>query len=265
MKVGFYQFCPEFGNVKKNLEEITEAVRKSGADLMVFPELAFSGYLFLESSEVEETSDTVPGLISDTLSAVARETGTAVIAGFGEKVGDIYYNSALLATPDGRVETYRKNHLFNEEKLYFRPGDKGFPVFEINGVKIGILICFDHMFPESARSLALQGVQVICHPANLVLPRYAQITSCSRALENRVYWILANRCGTENRGGKSLSYSGCSRVVNPFGEVILSAGADDTGIFCVDIEPETALNKRLTPLCDLFEDRRADLYKLITE
>ena len=265
MKVGFYQFCPEFGNVRKNLEETADAVRRSGADILVFPELAFSGYLFLERKEAEETSDPVPGFVSDTLAAVTAETGTAVIAGMGEKVGSRLYNSAVLATPDGRVETYRKNHLFNEEKLWFEPGDKGFPVFEINGVKIGILICFDHMFPEAARSLALQGAQIICHPANLVLPRYAQITSCSRALENKVFWILANRCGTENRGGKSLTYSGNSRVVNPEGEVILSAGPDDTGIFCVDIDPGIALNKRLTPLCDVFEDRRVDLYKKITE
>ena len=188
MKVGFYQFVPEFGNVQKNVETMVNAVRSADADLVVFPELATSGYLFLEQKEVEETASTVPGPMSDVFSKVALETDTAVVVGFPEKAYGVYYNSALIVTPDGKVQVYRKNHLFNEEKLFFQSGDLGFPVFEVKGVKVGVLVCFDHMFPESARTLALKGVQIICHPANLVLPGFAQITSCCRALENGVFW-----------------------------------------------------------------------------
>ncbi|MCQ2604102.1 MAG: acyltransferase [Spirochaetia bacterium] len=265
MKIGFYQFVPEFGNTQKNIATMVDAVRNADADLVVFPELATSGYLFLKQDEVAAVAESVPGPASRAFSAVAVETDTAVVVGFPEKCGDVYYNSAMLATPDGRVQVYRKNHLYNEEKLFFQPGDLGFPVFEVKGIKIGLLICFDHMFPESARCLALQGVQIVCHAANLVLPEYAQITSRSRALENKIFWILANRCGSESRGGKFLSYSGRGQIVDPNGQVMVSAGPDDTGFFSVDIDPETANKKRLAPLCDVFEDRRPELYNLLTE
>ena len=122
MKVGFYQFVPEFGNVDKNVETMVNAVRSADADLVVFPELATSGYLFLDPKEVEETASTVPGPMSDAFSKVAAETDTAVVVGFPEKADGVYYNSALIATPDGKVQVYRKNHVFNEEKLFFQPG-----------------------------------------------------------------------------------------------------------------------------------------------
>ncbi len=265
MKVGFYQFAPEFGNVQKNVDTMVAAVRAADADLIVFPELATSGYLFLEQQEVADAASTVPGPMSEAFSNVAVETDTAVVVGFPEKSEGGYYNSALIATPDGKVQVYRKNHVFNEEKLFFRPGNLGFPTFDVKGVKVGVLVCFDHMFPEAARTLALQGVQIVCHPANLVLPGFAQITSCCRALENGVFWILANRHGTEDRKGRSLSYSGLSRIVDNRGKVLVSAGADDTGFYGVDIDPSKAFDKKVAPLADLFADRRPDLYTEITK
>ncbi|MBR4796960.1 MAG: acyltransferase [Spirochaetia bacterium] len=265
MKVGFYQFVPEFGNVEKNIKTMVNAVKAADSDLIVFPELAISGYLFLEQSEVADTASTVPGPMSDAFSKVAVEKNTAVVVGFPEKADGVYYNSALIATPDGKVQVYRKNHLYNEEKLFFKPGNLGFPTFDVKGVKIGVLICFDHMFPESARTLALEGVQIVCHAANLVLPGFAQITSCSRALENGVFWILANRHGTENRKGRSLSYSGLSRIVDNRGKVLASAGADDTGFYGVEIDPAKALDKKVAPMADLFADRRPELYNEITK
>ena len=164
MKVGFYQFVPEFGNVQKNVDTMVNAVRAADADLIVFPELATSGYLFLEQKEVEDTASTVPGPMSDAFSKVAVETDTAVVVGFPEKADGVYYNSALIVTPDGKMQVYRKNHLYNEEKLFFKPGNLGFPTFDVKGVKVGVLVCFDHMFPESARTLALEGVHRVPAP-----------------------------------------------------------------------------------------------------
>lgn len=265
MNVGFYQFVPEFGNVQKNVETMVDAVKAADADLVVFPELATSGYLFLKQSEVESTASAVPGPMSDAFLKAAVETDTAVVVGFPEKADGVFYNSALIATPDGKVQVYRKNHLFNEEKLFFKPGNLGFPTFDVKGVKVGVLICFDHMFPEAARTLALDGVQIVCHPANLVLPGFAQITSCCRALENGVFWILANRHGTEDRKGRSLSYSGLSRIVDNRGNVIAQAGAADTGFYGVEIDPAKAFDKKVAPMADLFADRRPELYNKITK
>ena len=124
MKVGFYQFVPEFGNVEKNIQTMVNAVKAADADLVVFPELATSGYLFLEQKEVADTASTVPGHMSDAFSKVAVETDTAIVVGFPEKADGVYYNSALIATPDGKVQVYRKNHVFNEEKLFFQSGNQ---------------------------------------------------------------------------------------------------------------------------------------------
>ncbi|MCL2293358.1 MAG: acyltransferase [Spirochaetes bacterium] len=262
MKIGFYQFSPIFGENKKNLEKVANLLLKCDADLVVLPELAFSGYLFIEKNEVLNLSQPIPGNISDTLKEIAIKKDMAIVTGFAELAGDKTYNSSFLVTPQGDITIYRKNHLFHEEKLYFEPGDLGFPVVTVKGVKIGMLICFDHFFPEAARTLALQGAQIICHPSNLVIPGKAQITTRTRSIENRVYWVLANRTGTEERGGKKFTYSGLSQISDPDGRIMVQAGEFEEGFFAVEINPELAKNKSITPLCSLFEDRRLDTYQL---
>jgi len=156
---------------------------------------------------------------------------------------------------------YRKVHLFDEEKLYFAPGDRGFPLFDIQGVKVGLLVCFDHFFPEAARTLALQGAQIICHPSNLVLPEYGQLTTRVRSIENRVFWILANRHGTECRGGKTLTYTGSSQITAENGEVLVRADERGDSLTVVEVDPERGKNKRVTERNDLFADRRVELYR----
>ena len=262
MKVGFYQFSPFFGEPQKNLEKITEQLLKCDADLVVLPELAFSGYLFIEKKEVLSLSETIPGAISDKFREIAVKKDMAIVTGFAELAGEKVYNSAFLVTPEGNIHTYRKNHLFHEEKLFFEPGNSGFPVFTVKGVKIGILICFDHFFPEAARSLALQGAQVICHPSNLVIPAKAQITTRARSIENKIFWILANRTGTETRGGKKFTYPGLSQITDPDGKILTQADETEEGIFTAEIDPDLAKDKSITPLCSLFEDRRTDAYLL---
>ena len=262
MKVGFYQFSPFFGEPGKNLEKITEQLLKCDADLVVLPELAFSGYLFIEKKEVITLSQTIPGMISDKLREIAVKKDMAIVTGFAELAGEKTYNSAILVTPEGKINTYRKNHLFHEEKLFFEPGNSGFPVFTVKGVKIGILICFDHFFPEAARSLALQGAQVICHPSNLVIPAKAQITTRARSIENKIFWILANRTGTEIRGEKQFTYSGLSQISDPEGKIMIQADESEEGFFSAEIDPDLAKDKSITPLCSLFKDRRTDAYQL---
>jgi predicted amidohydrolase len=166
-----------------------------------------------------------------------------------------------LIGPGGVAGVYRKVHLFHDEKLYFQAGDRGFPVFEVAGVRVGLLVCFDHMFPEAARTLALEGAEIICHPSNLVLPEYGQLTTRVRSIENRVYWILANRHGTERRGGKSLTYTGCSQVVAPDGELLARAEPDGDALTIVEVDPLAAKDKHVTESNDLFADRRVELYR----
>jgi predicted amidohydrolase len=261
MRIGFFQFAPRFGQVDHNLEALAAAVSGVQADLVVAPELALSGYLFTRKREVEQMAEEVPGPATDRLTRASAEANCHVVVGLAERSGDRLYNSAVLIGPRGVLGVYRKVHLFYEEKLYFSPGDRGFPLFDIRGVKVGLLVCFDHFFPEAARTLALQGAQIICHPSNLVLPEYGQLTTRVRSIENRVFWILANRYGTERRDGKTLTYSGCSQITADNGEILARAQAEGDSLTVVQVDPQRALDKHLTDRNDLFSDRRTELYR----
>ncbi len=172
----------------------------------------------------------------------------------------IFYNSAILVYPDGKIKVYRKVHLFFEEKLFFEPGNLGFPVFEVKGVKVGMMVCFDWVFPEATRSLALGGAEIIAHPANLVLP-YCQDAMITRSIENRVFTITANRTGKDVRGDKELSFTGKSQIVSPSGERVLEFEGEEEGIKVIEIEPAMARDKNITEYNDLFRDRRPGVYR----
>lgn len=265
MRVGFYQFAPEFGRVERNLEHVAKGLQDVQADLIVLPELGNSGYLFLSREEVEAAAEPIPGPSTDFLHQLARKRNLYLVLGLPERDGDDLFNSAALVGPQGLVGVYRKVHLFYEEKLYFAPGNRGFPIFKIQGVNVGVLICFDHLFPEAARSLALQGAQLICHPSNLVLPTKAQLSTRVRAMENRVYWAMCNRFGTEDRGEKKLTYTGESQIADPDGGLLCQAPKEGERLGIAEIDPNAALDKRVTRLNDLLADRRPETYFLTTD
>jgi len=266
MRVGFYQFLPRFGRVRENAEAVAAAVREARADLLVAPELATTGYVFSSREESAGLAETIPGPSTELLQQACREAEGRVVLGLAEKAADGYFNSAALVGPGGVEGVYRKAHLFGEEKLHFSLGRTGFPVFTIDvhgaSVRVGMLVCFDHFFPEAARTLALAGAQIICHPSNLVLPEYAQLSSRVRSIENRVFWVLANRYGVEDRGGKALTFTGASQITAPDGKVL--ARAPESGDACevVEVEPAQADNKKVTSRNHLWEDRRPELYRL---
>jgi len=261
MRIAFFQFAPRFGQPDHNLNALADAVSGVRADLIVAPELALSGYLFTRKGEVVQMAEEVPGPATDRLTRAAAQADCHVVVGLAERSGDRLFNSAALIGPRGVVGVYRKVHLFFEEKLYFAPGDRGFGLFDVRGVKVGVLVCFDHFFPEAARTLALQGAQIICHPSNLVLPEAGQLTTRVRSIENRVFWILANRYGTEVRDGKTLTYSGCSQITAENGEILARAQAEGDSLTVVEVDPQKALNKHVTDRNDLFADRRPELYR----
>jgi predicted amidohydrolase len=262
MKIGFYQFSPHFGDPEHNLKKIEATLLDADVDLVVIPELANSGYLFVEQNEVNALAEPIPGSTTEKLQAIAKKSNCHIVSGMPELADSVCYNSAVLVGPEGLVGTYRKAHLFYEEKKFFKPGNTGFPVFEINGVKIGVLVCFDHLFTEAARTLALNGAQIICYPSNLVMPTYGQLTTRVRAIENQVFTILSNRCGTEDRGTKKLTYTGCSQICAPDGTVLETANDSEEKLAIVEIDPNLALDKSITELNDLFEDRRPEMYEV---
>lgn len=269
IKAGFFQFRPVFGKIRKNVDLVLDRLDRLGrgeADLFVLPELFNSGYQFVSNREVRDLAEEVPGgFTTRSLAALARDRGMWLVAGLAERAGKSIYNSAVLVGPGGYIGTYRKTHLFNEEKRWFRPGMNAFRSYEIGNretgkVRVGMMVCFDWYFPEVARALALAGTEVICHPANLVLPHCpeAMVTRC---LENRVFAVTANRIGSEKRGGKKrLTYIGQSQVVDPKGDVLLRAPRNLERLQIIEIDPRTARSKKLNPYNDLFRDRRTQLY-----
>jgi len=258
------QTSPVFGEVEKNVER---AVRKitlksfGGADLIVLPELFSTGYQFKTKAEARKLSEDAPsGPTTRRLIEVAKKTGCHVVFGMAEKHGKDIYNSAVLVGPKGFIGLYRKAHLFRSEKKIFTPGNTAFKVYDIGKAKVGMMICFDWFFPEAARRLAFLGADVVAHPSNLVLP-YCPKAMITRCLENRVFAITANRVGVEARiKGERLAFIGQSQVVSPKGEVLCKAGKTKPEFKIVEINPEEARDKKITPLNDIFKDRRVELY-----
>ncbi|MBI3189314.1 MAG: acyltransferase [Ignavibacteriales bacterium] len=180
---------------------------------------------------------------------------------FGGNHEQSYFNSSALVGPNGLIGVYRKVHLYYREKLFFTPGNLGFPVFELPFGKVGMMICYDWIYPESARSLALQGAQLIAHPANLVLP-YCPDAMITRCLENRVYAATANRVGVENRAGVNLTYIGTSQIVSNKGKILTRCCDDKPEIAVVEVDVQQAGNKRLNEFNDMLADRRPEQYHL---
>ncbi len=263
MRVGFYQFDPQFGEVAKNLEIVTAKLEQAYADLIVLPELFASGYQFLSQEEAQRLAEPIPdGPTTKRLLAIAKRKRMVIVAGVPERSGTHCYNSAVVVGPSGFIGCYRKTHLFYEETQCFTPGDSGFLVWDIESAKIGIMICFDWYYPEAARTLAMQGADIICHPSNLVLPNCPDSMPV-RCLENRVFAVTCNRIGSEARGGKErLTYIGQSEVVTPKGIIQYRASHDQEELIIVEIDPAQARNKNLNRYNDLLRDRRTSLYKM---
>jgi predicted amidohydrolase len=263
MKVGYYQFDPVFGDVARNLDKVANKLSSIRCDLMVLPELFASGYQFVSKDEVAALAEPVPdGATTTRLCEVARERSMHIVAGLPERNGHRCYNSAVVVGPEGVIGCYRKTHLFFEETQFFTPGDSGFQVWDIGAATIGVMVCFDWFYPESARALALNGADIICHPSNLVLPHCpeAMVTRC---LENHVFSITANRTGSERRGGKKkLTFIGRSEVVTPRGKILQRAPSNREKLAVVEIDPKEARDKSLNPYNDLLRDRRTALYRV---
>jgi predicted amidohydrolase len=228
---------------------------------IVLPELFNTGYLFRNVEEIKELAESATtGYTVTELKKCAKKQRLNLIFGMAELKGRQYFNSAVLITANGKVETYQKTHLFDREKLFFRPGTKALKACPLEEATIGMMVCFDWIFPEVTRILALHGAQVICHPANLVLP-WCHEAMRTRAIENRVFTVTANRIGTEKRGNISLTFTGKSQIVSPSGEVLVTGGERSESLKIIDIDPGEASDKTVTPNNDLFADRQVALYK----
>ena len=261
MNVGFLQFCPVRCNVMENAKHVSKLLKSINFDLLVLPELSNSGYLYDEQESLRKNSEPLDGtgIFLNTLWKICREKRSCIVTGFSELYGDRLFNSAVAISEEGIIAHYRKTHLYNTEKDLFTPGDTGFNVFEYRSVRIGMMICFDWIFPEASRKLAIDGAQIIAHPANLVTP-YSQPAMITRSIENRIFIITSNRYGKETSESSSLIFTGKSQITSPIGKVIAHSKQRGDKVVIVEIDPSLALDKNFTDKNNLFSDRRRQFY-----
>lgn len=258
-KIGYVQNSPQFGDKKENFTRIQELLKDLNADLIVLPELFATGYAFTSRKEVESLAESDQGETAKFLQNLSQQTKAVIVGGFIECSEGKYYNSAMIVDESGVQGIYRKIHLFNKEKLWFDPGDEGFKVFKVKGMKIGVMICFDWIFPESMRTLALNNAEIVAHPANLVLP-YCQRAMITRSLENHIYAITANRIGIEKRGDDEFNFTGGSQITSLNGDLLSSAPKNAEFVDFLEVDLSLSNDKSLNPYNDLFADRKPNFY-----
>ncbi|MFN3411691.1 MAG: nitrilase-related carbon-nitrogen hydrolase [Exilispira sp.] len=260
LKIGIVQFNPIRANLEANLNKAFDIINKNNkADIYLFPELFLSGYLFESKEEVKKLSLLQSDYIFEKIIKFTEQKKIAIAGGYIENESGRFFNSSFFIGEGKFLLNYRKVHLFNDEKDFFTPSASGFKVVEYKSFKFGMMICFDWIFPEAARTLTLKGAQVILHPANLVLP-YCQNAMITRAMENRVFIVTSNRIGIEKVNGKVLKFTGKSQIVDPSGRRLISFPKNKETIKIARIYPELANQKMITPKNNVILDRRPDQY-----
>lgn len=258
MRTSIIQFQPKFADIQSNIEIVNLLLEKtSDSELVVLPELANTGYNFntrkqaINLADYPDKSDYTEMLIEH-----AKKNSQIIVSGFNELQKNQLFNTSLLITSNGIVGKYRKVHLFMNEKSIFEPGDLGFPVYSIGGLKIGMLICFDYLFAEAWRIMALKGAEIIAHPSNLITENAFRVVP-AHAVMNRVFIVTSNRTGTE----RDVTFNGKSFAVDPSGNIIVRSPSDKNEVLSFEIDVEKSNDKFITPLNHVFEDRLPENYK----
>ncbi|WP_223479610.1 nitrilase family protein [Oricola indica] len=219
------QFEPRFGAVADNLARsgaLIEQAADSGAEIVVLPELANTGYVFENREEALALAEPVPeGQSTRFWGEIATRRKLFLISGITERDGEHLYNTAVVIGPEGVLGVYRKLHLWADEKLWFEPGNLGVPVFDTPHGRIGVAICYDGWFPETFRLAALAGADLMCVPTNWVpIPGQstdqqpmANVLHMAAAHSNVMAIACADRVGVE----RNQSFIGHSLIVSHTG------------------------------------------------
>ena len=257
MKIALYQGPGAFNNPQAgfaHLHGVATAAKAQGAELLLLTEMYLSGYNIGPEAALKHA---IPRAGLAPAQEMAKSLHLALVFGYPELVDGKVANAAVLISPDGEIIlNYRKTHLFGDlDRNMFSARGEEFPVAELNGTKIGLLICYDIEFPEPARRLALAGADLILVPTAVMEP-YEQVARHvipSRAYENQVYLAYANHSGAEN----GLGYIGLSSICGPDGTVLAMAGKNEELLFADTDPAHHAAVRKADPF---FKDRRPELY-----
>lgn len=276
-------------DVNENIEKADRLVREAagnGAKIILLPELFERQYFcqervyeYYDFAKSVEDNDAVKHF-----EEVASELGVVMPISFYEKDGNVLYNSVAFIDDQGKIlGVYRKTHIpddhYYQEKFYFTPGDTGFKVFETKYGKVGVGICWDQWFPETARCLALKGADIILYPTAIGSEPILEVDSSGHWMRtmqghsaaNIIPVAAANRIGredvepTEENGGQksSLTFYGCSFLTDETGDIVSRAGRDTEEIIYAEYDFEE--NRKMRASWGLFRDRRPECYKTITD
>jgi predicted amidohydrolase len=261
MKVAAAQIACTPGDVEANLRKIrefTEGAKKSGAELIVFPEMSDTGY---SMAAIKKHATTWNEGAVPLLKRIAKEQSISIISGISERNGEKIFNAQVFIDSTGNlIASYRKTHLVTaaplDERPVFTAGDE-FVSCDFHGFKFGLTICYDLRFPEVARKLTVdQKTNVLTNSSAWPFPRieHLRILALARAMENQVYLVLANRVGTDD----GVTLCGSSAIIDPYGVILAAASADREELIQAEISDEVLQSVR--GRMKLFEHRRTHLY-----
>jgi len=258
MRVALYQCPPLPLDVAGNLKRLHQLAQEAtDADLLVLPEMFLTGYN-IGVEAVGALAETRDGPAAQSIAALAKNSGVAILYGYPERgANGLIYNAVQLIDANGqRLCNYRKTHLFGDlDNSMFSAGDDDFPLVELNGWKLGFLICYDLEFPENTRRLVLAGAELILVPTANMVPFdfVADVTVRARAFENQCYVAYANYCGQEGE----IQYCGQSSIAAPDGQRIAQAGLDEA-LIVGTLDRQLMVDSRAANRYLL--DRRPELY-----
>ncbi len=262
LKLAVVQFSPEHSMPEKNMAQLSALIENHSADVFVLPELCLTGYFFSSFDQAAQLAETKDGPSLSFFQQVAQEKNALVVGGFIEKSADKLYNSVALTIPEqSEPVIYQKTHLFYQEPSTFSQGNTGFFSFydSVRDVSIGMMICYDWRFPEVTRLLALQGADLIVCPSNLITNIWQKVLP-ARAIENKVYIAVANRCGQEVATHETLTFTGHSAIYKYNGDELAKAQHNEDCVIVTDIYPKETRNKSIGDYNDIFRDRLPQFY-----
>lgn len=243
-------------NIAHQLKLVEEAA-KNGAKLIALPEMATTGYCWYNRAEVAPYAETIPGETTDRFAELAKKYDCYIVVGMAEKdaATDLYYNSAALIGPQGVIGCHRKTHSYISEPKWAKQGDLDHQVFETPIGNIGMLICMDIHFIETARLEGLRGADVIVHVSNWLAEKTPAPYWITRAFDNGCYVLESNRCGLE----RTVQFSGGSCLINPDGTIQNYVDHNDE-ICYGEVDIAAARSKRLPDGMHKMKARRPSLY-----
>ena len=270
LKMAMWQGFVSIGDKEANIAVLSEGARQAasqGARLIMYPELALVGYGNMTVAEVHALAERVDGPSLQRLGQVAKEAGIYMLVGYVERdehnASIIYDAAALLSPEDGSVIlNYRKMQLSGIENDFFTPGQKFADVVEVDGIRVGILICYDISIPETSRIMALKKTSLLLVPtANGFPPEInaiALIQVPSRAVSNFIHVAYCNYAMSNDWS----PFHGLSKLYDPMGEALITGATqlDTINIYYADIQP----SKYPDP-CTILRDRRPATYALLTD